>query len=156
MITRPDEIPMAEIVLASRRDDVVRAMQQFYADLDARIAAHQPTCSKCGRCCQFGAFGHRLFATSLEFSYYRANAPNPLSITADACPHIQNQQCQARDYRPIGCRIFFCDPPSQDWQGPLMEFALRRLRTMHEQLDVPYVYADWMDLLRVSQETART
>ncbi len=68
--------------------------------------------------------------------------------SADVCPHAFAGLCHARSHRPLGCRIFYCDPGAQHWQGPLTEERLTRLRAMHEQLDVPYFYADWIAVLR--------
>ena len=151
MITRLQDIPIAEIVTASQRREITEAMRCFYADLEYRIAAHQPACQCCGQCCQFHRYGHRLFGTSLELCYYlSAGLPCP-PLQVNACPYLLEQKCQIRDYRLLGCRIFHCQPHAQEWQSELMEFALRRLRTMHEQFEVPYVYADWMDLLRACQ-----
>ena len=72
----------------------------------------------------------------------------PELITADACPHARDGRCHARDRRPIGCRIFYCDPDAQEWQGPLTEAVLAQLRDLHERFEVPYFYADWMAALK--------
>lgn len=69
-------------------------------------------------------------------------------VTADACPHAHDNRCHARERRPLGCRIFYCDPSAQDWQGPMTEERLAQLRSLHETLEVPYFYADWMTVLK--------
>lgn len=66
----------------------------------------------------------------------------------DTCPHAFDGRCHARQRRPLGCRIFFCDPAAQHWLGPMTETGLAELRALHERFDVPYVYADWMEMLR--------
>ena len=66
----------------------------------------------------------------------------------DACPHAYGGKCHVRDHRPLGCRVFFCDPNAQPWQGPLTEERLARLRTLHDELDVSYFYADWITVLQ--------
>ena len=76
------------------------------------------------------------------------SAPNVPPITDDACPHAVEGRCQVRSHRPLGCRIFYCDPAAQPWQAPLTEELLTRLRAMHEELEVPYLYTDWMTTLR--------
>jgi hypothetical protein len=75
-------------------------------------------------------------------------------VTEDACPHAFDGRCHVRDFRPLGCRIFYCDHAAQHWQGALTEELLGRLRSMHEQYDVPYLYADWMTFLGALQEAA--
>ena len=80
----------------------------------------------------------------------RNRTPLPIlpSVTEDACPHAYDGMCHVRGHRPLGCRIFYCDPAAQHWQGPLTEELLAELRDMHVELHVPYVYADWMTVLR--------
>jgi hypothetical protein len=138
---------MVEIWPASRRADVVEAMRSFYAETDCLIAAHEPVCRNCGRCCRFGEFGPRLYVTALEVAYYLAGGPLGRSIADDACPHAYDGACHARDRRFLLCRVFFCDPASQVWQGPLIEQRLACLRRLHDELHVPYFYADWTRVL---------
>lgn len=150
------DIPVEAIPIVADREDVCETMRAFYDEADRRIAALPHTCWNKGECCRFGQFGHRLYVTTLEAAYFLGAAPNrqqPLPpITNDACPCAYDDRCNARDRRPLGCRIFYCDPAAQDWQGPLTEELLARLRTMHEQLNVPYVYADWMQTLQAIQD----
>lgn len=178
------DLPVDELLKASRRPEVVEAMRVFYAEAAHRIAAEGPTCWNRGACCRFGEYGHRLYVTALEVAYYLArsqdvaaggagrsetgalrNAGDDTFIDAspparwklavlvpevveDACPHAHGGQCHAREHRPLGCRIFYCDPAAQHWQGPLTEECLQELRVLHEELGVPYFYADWLAVLR--------
>lgn len=133
---------------AAQREDVQRAMHAFYARADARIAAQPGTCWNKGACCRFGEFGHRLYVTALEVAYYLAMGDSKAPGVTDVCPHAFAGKCHVRERRPLGCRIFFCDPAAQEWQGPLTEELLGELRRMHDDLGVSYFYADWMTLLR--------
>ncbi len=146
------DIPVAALVEASRRPEVTEAMRVFYAETDRRIAQQTATCWNKGNCCRFGEFHHRLYVTGLEVCYYLAIGDPPPPVTADVCPHAYAGQCHARDRRPLGCRVFYCDPLAQAWQGPLTEERLARLRALHDELDVPYVYADWLTVLRAFGE----
>lgn len=130
------------------RDDVRTAMDAFYARADAAIAAQPGTCWNKGECCRFGEFGHRLYVTALEVAYYLGNGESGVPSSEDKCPHAFEGKCHARERRPLGCRIFYCDPAAQHWQGPLTERLLGELRHMHDELGVPYFYADWMTVLR--------
>src|SRR5690606_15972402 len=112
--------------------------------------------------CRFGRFGHRLYVTALEVVYYLAIAGEAATaerseatgsgliplITEDVCPHAPGGKCQARSRRPLGCRIFYCDPAAQHWQGPLTEDLLGELRRLHDELQVPYFYAEWLTVLK--------
>jgi Fe-S-cluster containining protein len=75
---------------------------------------------------------------------------NTLSIAAiDAarergdCPYLEGNLCGAHGTKPLGCRVYFCDATAQDWQHELTERALRDIRALHEQFNVPYVYDEW-------------
>ncbi len=156
---------------AALRSDVITAVELLYRDLDAGIAAHAPTCWNKGECCRFGEYGHRLYVTTLEAAYYLAVQPSeqppaaaesaaslpvlgsPPPTSSDVCPHAQGGRCHARAARPMGCRIFYCDPATQHWQGPMTEAYLARLRELHQALGVPYFYADWMKVLEALERS---
>jgi len=154
----PLNISVEALYEAAARTDVTAAMQEFYAETDRLIAERQATCWNRGECCRFGRFGHRLYVTAIEVCYYLAgvdagspamdNAGTRHDDDSDVCPHAHGGICHVRSRRPLGCRVFFCDPAARDWQGPLTEERLAHLRTMHADLEVPYFYADWMTVLR--------
>jgi hypothetical protein len=50
--------------------------------------------------------------------------------------------------RPFGCRIFFCDPTAQLWQEQQYQSFHARLRTLHEDLQIPYYYVEWRQALK--------
>jgi hypothetical protein len=145
-------LPIEGVVNAARRPEVRAAMERFLEDADREID-HQPaTCWNRGHCCRFGEYGHRLYVTALEVCYYLSAGGMPPAVTHDACPHATGGMCHARDRRPLGCRIFFCDAAAQPWQGPLTEMLLGRLRDLHAELNVPYFYADWITVLQALRE----
>ena len=148
---RAAELPAAEIRRCAADPTFVDAAADLYEQLDAEIAARNPTCVNRGSCCRFGEFGHRLFVTPVELAYFLAKTggKGPASDRGgrDNCPYQRDGQCTVREGRPAGCRIFFCDPKAQAWQGPLTERNLRRLKGLHERLDLPYAYLDWMQAL---------
>lgn len=142
---------------AARRQDVLAAMTAFYADLEAAVAEHQPRCILRGACCRFDEYGHNLFVTTLEAAWFIAHmTPSPAApagaqstaVMPDGCPYQVNGRCTVREARPMGCRIFFCDPQSRHWQGPLTEESLARLRALHDRFAVSYIYAEWRNVLR--------
>jgi len=149
--------------LALWREDALRllgdwhlhaAMVRFYAELDAEIAALAPVCWSRGLCCRFGAAGHNLFVTTLELLYFAGRvlaAERRLASpeTADSrCPHQIDGRCGVREFRPLGCRVYFCQASSAWWQPTMSERWLSRLRLMHEQFAVPYAYVEWLAGLR--------
>lgn len=142
------DIDVQTLIEASKRSEIIERMRSFYAETDRLIAEHSPTCWNRGQCCSFGTFGHRLYVTALEVAYYLSAVELLTPITDDACPHAFDGKCHMRDHRPLGCRVYFCDPDAQSWQGPLTEDRLAELRKLHEQFDIPYLYADWMVVLK--------
>ncbi len=146
------DICAKDLIEGSRRPDVVEAMREFYAQADRQIAEKPATCWNHGDCCRFTQFGHRLYVTALEVCYYLATGDSPPPVVGDTCPHAIEGKCHARERRPLGCRIFFCDPLAQAWQGPFTEERLAALRELHDKLSVRYFYADWMDVLRALRD----
>ena len=132
----------------------VAEMAGFYREIDAAIAAHRPVCINRGACCKFAEFGHKLYVTDVELAYFVAGqngAARPV-IDHAACPYQIDGLCTARDHRPLGCRIFFCDPAAQGWQGPEYERFLTRLKNIGEKHGVPYRYREWLSALQDSTE----
>ncbi|HOW71956.1 MAG TPA: hypothetical protein PKY77_15260 [Phycisphaerae bacterium] len=146
-----DTFPLPALRETARRPEVVTALRRFFDETDRQIAGYHPTCWNHGHCCQFGTYGHRLYVTALEVVMYLAGGYDLPVIEQDACPHARDGRCQARTCRPLGCRVFYCDPAAREWQGPLTEERLAVLRDLHGQLGVPYFYADWMTVLRALQ-----
>lgn len=130
-------------------DAFTREMQEFYSEVDAAVAARSPICVNRGHCCKFDSFGHKLYVTDVELRYFaegmRANWTKPSEEAA--CPYQSNGRCQAREHRPLGCRIFFCDPDAQAWQGPEYERFLSRLKELGDAHSVPYRYREWLSAL---------
>jgi Fe-S-cluster containining protein len=126
------------------------AMRALYAELDERIAGHKPTCWNHGDCCKLGSYGHRLYATSAELAYFRLGHASAWRDPGDStsCPYQIEGMCTAREHRPLGCRVFFCDPEAQQWQGPVYEEFLARIKRIAEEWGVEYRYSEWLSALK--------
>src|SRR5262245_23903506 len=87
----------------------------IYAAVDAAVAAAGPRCDASGRCCRFKDYGHTLFISQFEAEILLENAP-PFAQPVDeaGCPFQVDGLCTVRETRPLGCRIYFCDPNYQD------------------------------------------
>ncbi|MGC8551919.1 MAG: hypothetical protein ACP5O7_03540 [Phycisphaerae bacterium] len=156
---------------------VIAAVRQLYAALEDEIALQKPLCTASGRCCHFESYGHRLYVTPAEmvvFEHHRreaavAHRPGGLSPPAgpepDAwrfplplldescevnpgCPWQVNGLCMAREGRPLGCRIYFCDESSSAWQTSAYERFHNELKRLHERFDIGYSYTEWRQALR--------
>ena len=133
---------------------VSEAIGSLYAQLDEQVAQHGPTCWTSGRCCNFDAFGHRLYVTALEIAWVLSQAnPLPPVDPNGSCPFQTDQLCGVHTIRPMGCRVFFCQKTDDPWQGPLYECFILKLRLLHEQFDLPYLYLEWRTGLNQAMQT---
>lgn len=126
-------------------------MADFYDRVDAVVASHSPVCRNRGLCCKFAAFGHRLYVTEPERRFFvNGLAPEwrPAAPDQADCPYHVGGVCTARQHRPLGCRIFFCEESAQAWQGPVYERFLAELKEIGRELDLPYSYREWLSALR--------
>lgn len=149
----------SEELVAAWREAVARPA--VAAELDAlfvmvgdQIEARGPACWASGRCCNFEAFGHRLFVTGLEVAWVTARTPVTLEEVEAAqarggCPYQRSNLCGIHERKPLACRVFFCDRAAEAWQQELMERLMRELKSMHDRHGVPYRYLEWRAGLRM-------
>jgi len=118
-----------------------RRVRAIYAAADAAVAAAGPRCDASGRCCRFKEYGHTLFVSQLEADVLLDAAP-PFSgpVTPDACPFQVDNLCTAREPRPLGCRVYFCDPSYQETGQTISEMYLRQLKDLADELGVGWRY----------------
>ncbi|HWE94497.1 MAG TPA: hypothetical protein VG269_11085, partial [Tepidisphaeraceae bacterium] len=64
------------------------------------------------------------------------------------CPFQRLKLCTVHAIRPFGCRMFFCDATSTQWQNDAYERFHAELKQLHERLEVPYFYVEWRQALR--------
>jgi len=154
-MTPPDESAIRQlrqaVHTAAGRPEVREAIERIYTDLVAEVAERRPVCVVSGRCCRFEEYGHRLYVTTLEmgkFVHDLALAPRQVEENPGGCPFQVAKLCTVHAFRPFGCRMFFCDATSTEWQNAAYERFHGRLKAMHEALGVPYAYVEWREALR--------
>jgi hypothetical protein len=119
-----------------------RQVLELYRDVDADVAAAGPVCVASGRCCRFKEYGHVLFLSNLEAEVLLANAPAfDRPVTPDFCPFQKENLCTAREPRPLGCRVYYCDPAYLDTGNRITETYLRRLKELAEKHGLDWRYA---------------
>lgn len=129
-----------------RHRRLIDEVAALYAWIDEQLAAHQASagrCRACGSCCDFAAYDHLLFVTPPELIYLAANLGTDRleSMPSGRCPYQRDSQCMVRSHRFAACRIFCCQGDA-NFQSDLTEAALKRLKTMCEQFEIPYRYAE--------------
>src|SRR5689334_23150726 len=115
---------------------------ELYREVDAAVAAAGPVCVASGRCCRFKEYGHTLFVSNLEAEVLLANAPPyERPVSSDFCPFQKDNLCTAREPRPLGCRVYYCDPSYQETAGRITEKYLKRLKELADSQGIAWHYA---------------
>src|SRR5215831_10502114 len=110
-------------------EDLRNRVLALYEEVDREVAAAGPVCLASGRCCRFKEYGHVLFLSNLEAEVLLAAAPGyDRPVSPDFCPFQKDNLCTAREPRPLGCRVYFCDPAYQETAHRITEVGLRRLK----------------------------
>jgi hypothetical protein len=120
-----------------------RRVLELYQEVDRAVAEAGPVCLASGRCCRFQEFGHVLYLSNLEAEVLLAGAPpyDPQTITPAFCPFQKGNLCTAREPRPLGCRVYYCDPAYQQKASELTETYLHRLKELAGEHQVSWCYA---------------
>jgi len=129
---------------------ITRELEQVYADLEAEIGG-TVRCDLRGLCCDFEKAQHVLMATGLEVDYARTHAPDTIDPTAapeKSCPYFVQGTCHLRDGRPLGCRVYFCDPAYADRMNEVAERYHRRVVAIHERHGLDYRYRPFVVAVR--------
>lgn len=134
------------------------ALLQIYDALAQDVASAAPVCEVSGRCCRFEEYGHTLFLTRPEAELLlEAGLPSGAQVTAGRCPFQVGNLCTARERRPFGCRVYFCDPRYAGVGEQLTETYLAELKQQHDEEGVAWEYRPlhtWLARLEEFSESA--
>src|SRR3954467_1362959 len=136
-------------------EELRRRVLDLYREVDRAVAAAGPVCVASGRCCRFKEYGHTLFLTTLEADALLAAAP-PYDgpVTAEFCPFQKGNLCTAREPRPLGCRVYYCDPAYQETMTAITDRYLRRLKDLADEHGTGWRYAPLHVFLRDKETPA--
>jgi len=139
---------------AARNPQIAGELELVYEHIAREAKALGPVCNASGRCCNFDAWGHRLYVTGLEAAYLLARLDIPLtgeSITSakarGGCPFQIDRLCSVHAIRPLGCRVYYCDERAKLWQEQLSERMLSTIKSIHDNHNLPYRYGEWREML---------
>jgi hypothetical protein len=139
-----DRAPQADAPAPTRAGELPTELQALYRELDLAIARLSPVCVLSGRCCRFQEYGHTLFLSAVEAEFLVDRAPaarRPLD-RGESCPWQDDRgHCTARDARPLGCRVYYCDPAYLPAATDLSEQFISRLKQLSVRHDRSWDYA---------------
>ncbi len=145
---------MLKLTMRQRRC-ICSTVKDLYREIERTIETKIPgneLCRACGRCCDFESFGHKLFVTTPELIYLREllGTGGIREMTGPVCPYNRDGRCEIHDHRFLGCRIFFCRL-DEEFQNTVMEDALKRIKAICSEEQIPYWYLELpraLDLVR--------
>lgn len=127
----------------------------IYELADAEVAAAGPVCESSGRCCRFTEYGHTLFLSEIEAEVLLETAPPFDRVSPDGCPFQMGNLCTARVERPLGCRVYYCDPRFKEQMPLIMEAGIQRLKQLCEKTGRTWRYAPLHEFLGQSLASGR-
>lgn len=160
---------------AAASPEVDGALREIYGEVDAAVKQRGPKCETSGRCCKFNTHDHLLYVTGLEIAWFlRQAAAQQAPVDAaygeqikglrlpvlsprdlpDSCAWQVDGLCSAHGFRPLGCRVYFCEKGTEDWQQETYEKFQMQLRSLHDLLGLPYAYMEWRGGLLEASRTA--
>ena len=137
--------------------DLVRQkVLEVYAKADAAVAAAGPRCEASGKCCRFKEYGHTLFISHFESEILLESAPSllPACVSPDGCPFQVEGLCTARSSRPLGCRIYFCDPAYETRMAEITEESIAELKSIADRYETGWDYAPLHHFLNTAVRTS--
>lgn len=133
--------------------DIRGKLLEIYARADAAVAEAAPVCELSGRCCRFEEYGHHLYITRPEADLLlEQGLPPDAVVESGSCPFQIQKLCTARERRPLGCRVFFCDPNYTQTGPLLMEQFLNEIKDLHRQNELEWDYDVLFTFLKERQE----
>ncbi len=121
----------------------------LYSSLGSDVAATAVRCDLRGLCCDFDRSGHLLFSTDLEVAFARAHGAARIpDAPLSSCPWFTSGKCKLREGRPLGCRVYFCDPGYADKMSELSERYHREVRAIHDRHGIEYRYDRFVRRIR--------
>lgn len=157
-LTSQQKQEFAAAVEKAGGSDLLAGVDEIYRMFEAERQVRQPICRQSGECCRFEAYGHRLFVSVMEMARFRQGLERGQDTSTwdgTGCPFQAGGRCTVHAVRPFGCRVYFCDPTSTQWQNDQYEQLHRKIRELHELAGVPYLYIEWREALDAVGVSAR-
>ncbi len=126
----------------SEFDALAPDLREILAWADREVSKHSPKCEASGKCCRFKEYGHRLYLSHMEAKLLLKGAPaHAIPADENGCPFQIEGLCTRREERPLGCRVYFCDPTFSGSMEQIMEEGIRRLKALADHHETGWDYA---------------
>lgn len=123
-----------------KESHIIHEVEAIYRWIDGEVAGLEQSCRACGQCCDFEAFGHRLYVTTPELMHFKHHmGPEIREMPDGICPYREEGKCSVYPYRFAGCRIFSCGGDSEQ-QHLLSEQAVHKFKALCTQYGIEYHY----------------
>ena len=119
---------------------IIAEVDAIYRWADEQIQMLNSSCKACGECCDFEAFGHRLYVTTPELMHFQHTVgPDIKNMPTGVCPYRIEGKCTVYPVRFSGCRIFSCKGDTEK-QNALCEQTIGKFKTLCDAYQIPYRY----------------
>jgi Fe-S-cluster containining protein len=136
------------IVESSKGLNPTSELIRIYQRLEKEVTLLNPGCNGCGTCCNFGAFDHVLYASSVEINFITRHAEVPdFNVSDNICPFLKDNQCSIRDFRTLGCRVFYCNPQYKEVLYGVYEKYYHMIRELSGKYNIQWKYLPFLDQL---------
>ena len=121
---------------------------RIYQLLEKELTQLNPGCNQCGTGCDFSTFDHVLYASSIEINYITQNVEVPdFNLADNVCPFLKDNQCSIRDFRTLGCRVFYCNPQYREVLCDMYEKYYHMIKELSNTYDVQWSYLPFLNYL---------
>jgi hypothetical protein len=123
-------------------DAALLELRALYERFGAELEPFRRHCAARGHCCNFTQTGHMLFLTDLEAAEMARCGLDalPSQQAAGCCPYLRGTSCGAREFRALGCRLYFCDGTYEENRNALCEIFLKEIRAIEARHQIPHNY----------------
>ena len=134
---------MVAIQINNQITEKVREVYDWLAEQIKGRSESAGQCRQCGKCCAFDDYDHRLFVTTPEVIYLKAKlgVENLKEMVSGVCRYNARGKCTVYRHRFAGCRIFCCSG-DKDFQGELVEKAIKKFKKICDKYGIEYRYGD--------------
>ena len=121
---------------------------RIYQLLEKELTQLNPGCNQCGTCCDFSTFDHVLYASSIEINYITQNVEVPdFNVADNVCPFLKDNQCSIRDFRTLGCRVFYCNPHYKQVLNDVYEKYYQKIKDLRGKYTIQWRYLPFLNQL---------